>query len=220
MFLKETSAAKARQTMVEEQLMARGIQDARVLKAMGQIPRHKFLPLPRQWQAYQDKALPIGYGQTISQPYIVALMTELLQLPPDKPIRVLEIGTGSGYQAAVLSQLAAHVYTVERIAPLTRRVQPIYQALNLSNITLKVSDGGYGWAEHAPYEAIMTTAAAPEIPPPLLAQLAEGGTLVAPIGPRRKQQLVRVRRNGDAFETEQLLPVAFVPFLGAHGWDG
>ncbi len=219
MFWKQKSVEASCVEMVEKQLVKRGIKDERILAAMRALPRHKFVPEEEQRYAYRDQALPIGYGQTISQPYIVAVMTELLQIPTDEQVTVLEIGTGSGYQAAVLSRLVAQVYTVERIPQLAERAQAVYDELGLTNIHTKLADGGYGWTEHAPYDRIVTTAAAPDIPPPLLTQLAEGGILVAPIGTRHQQQLIRVQRRGDDFNQEALLPVAFVPFRGEHGWQ-
>lgn len=209
---------KQRDFMIETQLRGRGIRDERVIAAMRQIPRHLFVRSKLQGAAYGDNPLPIGHKQTISQPYIVAHMTEMLHLPPDKQATVLEVGTGSGYQAAVLSQLANKVYTVERVKALAVQAHKVFQQLNLDNIEVKVSDGGYGWPDHAPYDAIITTAAAPDIPPPLVAQLADGGTLVGPIGSRRQQRIVRLKRQGDTILKEDLTRVAFVPMLGEHGW--
>jgi protein-L-isoaspartate(D-aspartate) O-methyltransferase len=218
---------EARRRMVEEQIARRGIQDERVLQAMRAVPRHRFLP-PDLWgAAYQDHPLPIGYGQTISQPYIVAYMTEMLALTVDD--RVLEIGTGSGYQSAVLSRLARQVYTIERIPELSANAQevlkglgycPLTEAGDYRNIQFRVGDGGYGWPEESPFDAIIVTAAAPETPPPLIAQLADGAHLVIPIGPTGYQDLVRVTRRGERIHTEQLTPVAFVPLIGEHGWRG
>ncbi len=215
----ETPAlAKARAMMVEKQLAARFITDPRVLETMGEIPRHLFVDEDLWDSAYKDRPLPIGYGQTISQPYIVAFMTQALRLPEDGQAVVLEIGTGSGYQAAILSRLAAKVYSIERIEALARRTRQLLQKLGIDNIEIKVGDGGYGWPEYGPYDAIIATAAAPEIPPPLTIQLKDGGRLVAPVGPRWQQELVRLYKRGDNLIRENLAPVAFVPLIGEHGW--
>ncbi len=215
---KKESLAEAQAWMIKNQLKRRGIKDKRVLKAMQQTPRHLFVPPDLEEAAYDDTPLSIGHNQTISQPYIVAYMTEALELSPDNQTKVLEIGTGSGYQAAILSCLVAKVYTVERIAALAESAQTVFQRLELKNIEVKVGDGGYGWPEHAPYDAIITTAAAPDVPPPLIDQLADGGILVAPIGTRQVQQLVRLQRQGDEIIRKYLFHVTFVPFLGEHGW--
>jgi protein-L-isoaspartate(D-aspartate) O-methyltransferase len=207
---------EARRLMVERQLARRGITDERVLEAMRQVPRHVFVPQDMWDMAYRDTPLPIGQGQTISQPYIVAYMTQLLDLAPED--RVLEIGTGSGYQVAILSRLAKQVYTIERIGDLARQAAQILKELGYDNVQLRTADGGYGWPEAAPFDAIMVTAAAPEIPQPLIAQLAEGGRLVIPIGPTGYQDLLRLRRRGERIERENLVPVAFVPLVGEHGW--
>jgi protein-L-isoaspartate(D-aspartate) O-methyltransferase len=218
MFNKKPTLAQAQAQMVKEQLIARHITDTRVLKAMAQIPRHRFVADKFQGAAYQDRPLPIGYGQTISQPYIVAFMTQALELPLDSQVRVLEVGTGSGYQAAILSQLAAQVYSVEWIDALARRAQHILAELGIYNVEIKVSDGGYGWPEYGLYDGIIVTAAAPEIPAPLTVQLKDGGRLVAPVGPKQQQLLLRLQRRGDMIIEEKLTPVAFVPLLGEHGW--
>jgi protein-L-isoaspartate(D-aspartate) O-methyltransferase len=210
---------RARAAMVKNQLKDRFINDPRVLTAMGKIPRHLFVPTSMWDDAYKDGPLPIGYEQTISQPYIVAFMTQALQFPADGQGVALEIGTGSGYQAAILSQLAAQVYTIERIEPLAQQARQGFNRLGLDNITVNVADGGYGWPEHGPYDAIMVTAAAPEIPAPLTVQLKDGGYLIVPIGPRWQQELIRVQRQGDRLIEEKLVPVAFVPLVGEHGWD-
>jgi protein-L-isoaspartate(D-aspartate) O-methyltransferase len=207
---------EARNRMVDQQLVERDIWDERVLRAMRQVPRHRFVPPELQSAAYQDHPLPIGFGQTISQPYIVAYMTQLLDLRPED--RVLEIGTGSGYQAGVLSRLASQVYTVERIPELSERARRILGELGYTNIEYRVGDGGYGWPEAAPFDAIIVTAAAPETPAPLIAQLAEGAHLVIPIGPTGYQDLLRLTRHGDHIRTERLSPVAFVPLVGEHGY--
>jgi protein-L-isoaspartate(D-aspartate) O-methyltransferase len=204
--------------MVEKQLIARAITNPRVLQAMAEIPRHLFVDRDLWDYAYRDSPQPIGYGQTISQPYIVAFMTEALQLPSDGQGVVLEIGTGSGYQAAILSCLAAKVYSIERISPLAEQARRRLHELGINNVEIKVDDGGYGWPEHAPYDGIITTAAAPEVPAPLIPQLNEGAFLIVPIGPRRQQELLRLQRQGDTIIQERLAPVAFVPLLGEHGW--
>jgi protein-L-isoaspartate(D-aspartate) O-methyltransferase len=206
-----------RERMVNTQIASRGIRDQRVLSAMLAVPRHRFVPGHVIGSAYRDSPLPIGDGQTISQPYIVALMTELLQLAGGD--KVLEIGTGSGYQAAILGQIAAKVITVERIANLAQEASRTLTELGYDNIHIKVGDGTVGWPAELPYDAIIVTAAAPSLSEPLVQQLADGGRLVAPIGPRYTQTLVRVRRTGDQFHTESLIGVAFVPLIGEHGWQ-
>jgi protein-L-isoaspartate(D-aspartate) O-methyltransferase len=198
--------------MVAEQLAARDITDERVLDAMRRVPRHEFVPSTSPGQAYDDHPLPIGYGVTISQPYIVALMTQALRLQPGD--RVLEVGTGSGYAAAVLAELADDVTTIECIAPLAELAgndSPVRRASPRGR-----GDGSLGYAPRAPYDAIVVTAAAPEIPQPLLDQLAPGGRLVIPVG-RGVEQLVRVTRTEHGDEREELLPVRFVPLTGEHG---
>ncbi len=207
---------RLREEMVRTQIAARGIRDARVLAAMRTVPRHRFLPDQLAHVAYRDAPQPIGMGQTISQPYIVALMSELLCLTGKE--RVLEIGTGSGYQAAILGQLAAEVITVERFPSLARQAAAVLAELGYTNIQVQVGDGTLGWPAKAPYDAIIITAAAPDVPEPLKAQLADGGRLVAPIGPRWSQELVRVWRHGDQFQTEWLIGVSFVPLIGEYGW--
>ena len=212
-----TSDSK-RAEMVERDIAARGVRDARVLAAMRVVPREVFVPPARRAEALDDRPLPIGAGQTISQPYIVALMCEALQLRGDE--RVLEIGTGSGYGAAVLSRLAATVDTVERVPELADRAARQLADLNLNNVRVHGGDGTLGWPEAAPYDAIVVTAGGPEVPPALLAQLAPGGRLVMPVGStRRWQDLVRVTHVGpDDFRSESLCDVAFVPLMGAQGW--
>lgn len=218
MFGKKHSLDEARMLMVKKQLAARHISDSRILKAMGEIPRHRFVEEQFWPSAYDDSPVPIGYEQTISQPFIVAFMTQALCLPADRPTVVLEIGTGSGYQAAILSYLASKVYSVERIKPLAQRAQRVLEELDIDNVEIRVDDGGYGWQEHSPYDGIIVTAAAPEIPAPLKVQLKDGARLVAPIGPKKQQQLLRLQRQGDDIVQETLAPVAFVPLLGEHGW--
>jgi len=207
----------ARNRMVIQQLESRDIADPRVLQAMRQVPRHLFVPESRQSEAYQDRPLSIGYGQTISQPYIVGYMTAALGLAGSE--KVLEIGTGSGYQAAVLSQVAARVITIECIPELADAAKKALAELGYDNVEVFVGDGSAGWAEEAPYDAIMFTAAAPEIPPPLRDQLAEGGRLVGPIGSRYDQVLVRMHRGASEWKTEMLKAVIFVPLVGEHGWQ-
>lgn len=202
--------------MVQTQLEHWGIRDRRVLAVMGELPRERFVPAGERSSAYYDGALPIGDEQTISQPYVVALMTELLALRGDE--KVLEIGTGSGYQTAVLARLAARVFSVERIANLSQRAAAILAELEIENVQLRVGDGSLGWPDHAPYDAILVTCGAPHLPGPLLEQLSDGGRMVAPVGPRGYQDLVRVVRKGGVCDEERLSPVAFVPLIGQHGW--
>ena len=205
-----------RNHMVEEQIIRRQIRDEAVLNAMRTIPRHQFVPEDQTHLAYIDAPLPIGDGQTISQPYIVALMTELLSLGPDDT--VLEIGTGSGYQAAILSQIARQVYSVERIETLAERARAVFAELGLDNITVVTGDGTIGLPQHSPYNGIIVTAAAPEVPKPLEGQLAEDGRLVLPVGSRVGQVLEVWHRSGDEMICEKMAPVAFVPLIGKHGW--
>jgi protein-L-isoaspartate(D-aspartate) O-methyltransferase len=213
--------AGARERMVEQQIAGRGVQDPAVLEAMRRVRREAFVPRHLARRAYADQPLPIGQGQTISQPYIVATMTESLRLRPGD--RVLEIGTGSGYAAAVLAEIAAEVYTVERLATLAEAARRRLAALRYTNVHVRQGDGSLGWPEHAPYDAIVVTAGGPEVPPSLLKQLAVGGRLVMPVGGNPlAQQLVRVVRTGETiYEREELGDVAFVPLIGAEGWaDG
>jgi protein-L-isoaspartate(D-aspartate) O-methyltransferase len=209
--------AVQREQMVRNQIEARGVHDERVVAAMRAVPRHLFVPPYQMSAAYRDTPLAIGQGQTISQPYIVALMTEMLGLAGTE--RVLEIGTGSGYQAAVLAQLAAEVITVERFPSLAQEARERLARLGYNNVRVEVGDGSLGWSQGAPYDAIIVTAASPEMPEPLPDQLADGGRLVLPVGPRWTQHLVRVRREGRTFQREISIGVAFVPLIGAHGWQ-
>jgi protein-L-isoaspartate(D-aspartate) O-methyltransferase len=209
--------AELREQMVRNQIEARGVRDERVLAAMRTVPRHLFVPAYQAGAAYRDTPLAIGQGQTISQPYIVAYMTELLEMTGDE--RVLEIGTGSGYQAAILGQLAAEVISVERFPSLAEEARDRLARLGYDNVRVVVGDGSRGWPEEAPYDVIVVTAASPELPEPLQGQLADGGRLVAPVGPRWTQYLVRVRREGGRFKRETLIGVAFVPLIGEHGWQ-
>jgi len=211
-----SSYESQRLRMVREQIMARGVRDLRVLEAMRQVPRHRFVPAEYAGIAYTDGPLPIGQGQTISQPYIVALMSEMLELEGDET--VLEVGTGSGYQAAVLAHLAGTVHTIERHAALAEGAGQVLQELGLSNVVVHLGDGTLGLPRYAPYQAIMVTAASPGVPQPLLDQLADGGRLVIPVGGHGSQMLERWRRQDANFDQEQVLPVAFVPLRGAHGW--
>jgi len=211
-----TDYEKEREHMVESQLARRGIKDKRVLEAMRQVPRHLLMPEDMRSLAYCDGPLPIGHGQTISQPYIVALMTELLELTGQE--KVLEIGTGSGYQAAILSRLARQVYSLERHAALAQQAEKVLAQLGYDNVVVRVGNGTLGWPEHSPYEAIIITAAAPEVPQPLPDQLADGGRLVAPVGSQWSQVLVKVRRQSDLLIRERLTAVAFVPLVGEYGW--
>jgi protein-L-isoaspartate(D-aspartate) O-methyltransferase len=208
--------SRDRQHMVEEQLIRRHIRDKEVLDAMRSVPRHLFVPEDQQHLAYIDAPLPIGSGQTISQPYIVALMTELLQLGEDDC--VLEIGTGSGYQAAILSQLARQVYSVERVPELAERARAVFAELGIENVRVLTGDGSEGLERYKPYNGIIVTAAAPEVPKPLEGQLAPDGRLVLPVGSRVGQVLEVWHRRGDEMVCEKMAPVAFVPLIGKHGW--
>jgi protein-L-isoaspartate(D-aspartate) O-methyltransferase len=208
---------QARERMIDDQIRGRGIKDARVLEAMAKIPRHVFVPAENTHLAYADAPLPIGHRQTISQPFIVALMTELLKLQGDEI--VLEVGTGSGYQAAILSRLAKHVYSLERIPELAENASMILDALQIENVEVLVTDGSQGLPEHAPFGGIMVTAAAPKVPEPLKEQLADGGRLVLPVGEQAGQILECWERQGDDFRRDRVAPVAFVPLVGEHGWD-
>lgn len=219
MFGKDFDPELARSEMVSTQLAGRGITDDRVLRAMGEIPRHLFVPEKLQSSAYKDKPLPIGRQQTISQPYMVAYMTQALTLPEDGSGVVLEIGTGSGYQAAVLSRLAAQVYSVERIASLAEHAGKVLHQLGITNVEIKVADGGYGWPEHAPFDGILVTAAAPQLPVPLTSQLKNGAKLLAPVGSKLQQELLCLQRQDDQWIKQSLVPVAFVPLRGEHGWQ-
>jgi protein-L-isoaspartate(D-aspartate) O-methyltransferase len=219
MLHKKPSLAEAQATMVKKQLVARSITDPRILKAMAEIPRHHFVDKDLWEHAYKDGPLPIGHGQTISQPYIVAYMTQALQLPTAGETVVLEVGTGSGYQAAILSRLATKVYSIERFGELAEQARRRLHELSIDNVEIKVGDGGYGWPEYAPYDGIIVTAAAPEIPAPLIAQLQGEAKLVAPVGPRRQQELYRLHWHNGKLITERLAPVAFVPLIGEHGWE-
>jgi len=208
----------ARRRMIEGQIIARGIRDRRVIEAMMQIPRHLFVEEAMASQAYSDNPLPIGERQTISQPYMVALMTELLELRGKE--KVLEIGTGSGYQAAVLATLADRVYTMERLRPLALRARKVLDSLGFLNVNIKIDDGTCGWEEESPFDAIMVTAGAPEVPRKLIDQLACGGRLVLPVGDQFSQTLVRILKQEDGRVTmEQSIGCRFVKLIGKHGWE-
>ena len=211
------SFSKARTEMIENQIRRRGIDDARVLKSFQSVPRHFFVPEEYQEDAYADHPLPIGNGQTISQPYIVALMTSVLDLEGNE--KVLEIGTGSGYQTAILADLAKEVHSVERIAGLSDLAKNNLRPLKLENVYLHVGDGSLGWPDAAPYDRILVTAAAPDIPDEVLEQLDDGGRIVCPLGGRWRQILEVWQKDKDRIKKEQILPVVFVPLLGAHGWQ-
>ena len=206
-----------RKRMVAEQMRARGLSDARVLAALEKVPRHRFVKPGDEGLAYEDYPLPIGSGQTISQPYIVALMTELLQLRG--PERVLEIGAGSGYQTAVLAELCGTVSAVERFPELADRARRLLADLGYGNVEIVVGDGTLGHPEAAPYDAILVTAAAPWIAAPWIEQLADGGRLVLPVGERWRQTLTRVTKRGADLGTESFGAVVFVPLIGEHGWE-
>lgn len=202
-----------RESMVTTQIKSRGIKDMNVLEAMEKVPRHVFVPENMRKAAYNDEPLPIGNGQTISQPYIVAYMTEVLQLSVEE--KVLEVGTGSGYQAAVLAEIAREVFTVEIIDGLSKNAQEVLQAEGYTNIHFRVGDGSYGWEENAPYDAIMVTAAPPEVPKALQDQLKIGGRMIVPVGDAF-QELVLIVREKRRFKKKKLLPVRFVPLVKPH----
>jgi len=209
--------AAARAHMVRDHLQARGVDSPRVLAAFERVPRERFVPEPARARAYADQALAIGHGQTISQPYMVAVMTEALEL--DGSERVLEVGTGSGYQAAVLAELAREVWSVERIPALGAEAAALLAELGYANVRVVCSDGSLGWPEQAPYDAVIVTAAAPAPPPSLLAQLSpDGGRLVVPVGDRDLQYLAVVERHGTEYVTRRSVGCRFVPLLGAEGW--
>jgi protein-L-isoaspartate(D-aspartate) O-methyltransferase len=207
-----------RARMVENQIAARGVRDPRVLTAMREVPRHLFIPDTIRSAAYQDRPLPIGSGQTISQPYIVALMTALLE--PADGDTMLEIGAGSGYQAAILGRLVARVITIERLPEIAASARERLHHLGITNVEVEVGDGTKGFPSRAPYQGILITAATPEVPAPLLDQLAEGGRLVAPVGGRDVQELIRVRMQGGQVVREYHGAVCFVPLIGEFGWRG
>lgn len=208
---------KSREKMVREQLIPRGIADPKVLAAMGKIPRHLFVEEALWGEAYNDYPIPIGDKQTISQPYIVALMTQALELKG--PEKVLEIGTGSGYQTALLAELGHKVYSIERIRSLSQQARRILDALKYFNVVLKVNDGTQGWPDESPFEAIIVTAASPAIPAPLLSQLTVNGRMVIPVGDRYTQSLKRVIKTEEGIQEEDLCGVRFVSLIGEYGWS-
>jgi protein-L-isoaspartate(D-aspartate) O-methyltransferase len=213
----EAELSRLRREMVEQQIVARGISDQRLLAAMLEVPRHHFVPARSAALAYRDGPLPIGHGQTISQPYMVAIMTELLGLTGGE--RVLEVGTGSGYQTAILARLAREVVTVERLEDLTLQACESLSSLGFRNVNYHVGDGSVGYRHRAPYDRILVTAGAPAVPAALVNQLAEGGVLVAPVGSRFEQVLVRLRKEGGALREDRLTECVFVPLVGQQGWD-
>lgn len=202
--------------MVEGQIRKRGVKSARVLEAMMRVPRHVFVPEELASHAYEDRALGIGEQQTISQPYMVASMTENLELQDGE--RVLEVGTGTGYHAAILAELAREVITVEKNAALAESARARLDLLGYRNARVEIGDGTFGWPEAAPFDGILVAAAAPAIPQPLMAQLAEGGRLIIPVGASDKQMLMRIRKHGGEIIEEKLFACQFVPLLGRYGW--
>lgn len=208
---------KARLKMVEEQIAARGIKDARVIAAMKKVPRHLFIEEALQSQAYNDHPLPIGEKQTISQPYMVALMTEAMELKGKE--RVLEIGAGSGYQTAILAELAQEVFSVERIRSLAIRARKLLYELGYFNVEIKIFDGTYGWAEKGPFDAIIVTAGSPDIPQPFYDQLSMGGRLVIPVGDAHVQDLFRITKTEGGMKKEDLGGCRFVKLIGRYGWE-
>ena len=213
----ERELAHLRAMMVDRHIAARGIRDARVLQAMREVPRHRFVPRAVAAKAYGPGALPIGAGQTISQPWIVARMIELMELAGKE--KVLEIGTGTGYQAVVLSRLCARVFTIERINELALRAAELFRELKINNASVKVFDGTYGWSDQAPFDRIVVAAAAPEVPEPLIQQLTRTGKMVIPIGaPGSTQRLARVTRVGTGTQIEDCGTADFVPLVGRFGW--
>ncbi|MFC2075577.1 protein-L-isoaspartate(D-aspartate) O-methyltransferase [candidate division KSB1 bacterium] len=207
----------SRRRMVAEQLQVKGIRDERVLKAMGEVPRHLFVDKALWAKAYSDFPLPVGSGQTISQPYMVAIMSELLKLKGTE--RVLEIGTGSGYQAAILAELAHQVFTVERMPELARKARSVLDKIGLSNVAIRIADGTLGWKEFQPYDRIIVTAAAPEVPDTLVDQLADGGRMLIPVGGQASQVLTVIDKREDGTEISQDCACVFVPLIGKEGWS-
>ena len=207
--------AAERERMVQQQIVMRGVTAPRLLAALRKVPRDAFVPEPVHDLSYSDQPLPIGYDQTISQPYIVALMTERLELKPTD--RVLEIGTGSGYQAAILSELAAEIYTIEIVEPLGKRAEATLQQLGYKNVHVKIGDGYQGWPEHAPYDAVIVTCAPEKVPRPLVDQTREGGRIIIPVGPSNDQQLYLLEKNEGRLKQRAILPVRFVPMTGEAG---
>jgi protein-L-isoaspartate(D-aspartate) O-methyltransferase len=212
----ELDYAHLRALMVDRHVAARGIADARILQAMREVPRHLFVAPVVASKAYGPNALPIGANQTISQPYIVARMIELLDLSGKE--KVLEVGTGTGYQAVVLSKLASKVFSIERVNELAARASDLIRVLKISNISVKVFDGTFGWSDQAPFDRIIVAAAAPEVPQPLVQQLARAGIMILPIGSGKNQRLARVRRVGTSVQIEDCGGAEFVPLVGRFGW--
>jgi len=207
---------RAREKMVKDQIIDRGIQDRRVIEAMLRVPRHLFLPEGLLGQAYGDTALPIGDGQTITQPYMVAFLCQALDLRGTE--KVLEVGTGSGYQAALLACLVDRVYSMERIRSLLERARKTLDRVHCHNVVTQLSDGSYGWKEEAPFDAVLVTAGAPSLPQPLVDQLRVGGTMVIPIGDRNCQRLIRLRKGSHGVSEEELMDCNFVSLVGEYGW--
>jgi len=207
----------ARERMVKNQLITRGIKDQRVLKAMGKVPRHLFIEEVLAGEAYNDHPVPIGEKQTISQPYIVALMTEALELTGKET--TLEIGTGSGYQTAILAELSSRVYTIERIKSLLVNARKLLAQLGYDNILFKAFDGTLGWKEFAPFDAIMVTAGAPNIPQPLIDQLADNGRIIIPVGDKHTQELIKITKKEEGLKQSNLGGCRFVNLIGVHGWS-
>jgi protein-L-isoaspartate(D-aspartate) O-methyltransferase len=207
----------ARRRLVET-LQASGIRDLAVLRAIDVTPRHAFVPTGVRHRAYEDSALPIGNGQTISQPSVHARYLELLRLTGKE--RVLEVGTGTGYQTALLSHLAAQVFSIERVPALYARAREVLRQLDVRNVSMLLGDGTIGWRDYAPYDAILVSAGAPDVPAPLVEQLADGGTLLIPLGTKDEQILVSIERRGTEVVRRDIAPVRFVPLLGTHGWQG
>lgn len=211
--------AWARDRMLEKDLLPRGIKDKKVLDAMLKVPRHLFVGEAQRMSAYEDHPLPIGEGQTISQPFMVAWMTEALELKGEESI--LEIGTGSGYQTAILGELASRVYSVERVPSLTGKARKFLDSQGYRNVLVKLSDGTLGWEEYAPYDRILVTAGSPSVPGPLLEQLAPGGILVIPVGGNSVQELLRIRKREDGSTSQEKMGgCVFVRLVGKHGWEG
>jgi len=204
-------------SMIETQLKSRGISSSEVLRAMSVVPRHKFVSSEYSEAAYNDGPLSIGSGQTISQPYMVAMMTEALML--SKNDKVLEIGTGSGYQAAVLREITSNIYSVERISTLAEKAENLLTLLGYNDIKIMVGDGSLGWPEQAPFDAIIVTSGSPGVPETLMSQLNDGGRMIIPVGSRSSQRIIRIIRAGDNYNKEEMLSCIFVPLIGKYGWD-
>ena len=209
--------AGQRRKMVEEQILGRGIKDLSVMEVLSRVPRHLFVNSSLQHRAYGDCPLPIGENQTISQPYIVALMTQVLDLKGGE--RVLEIGTGSGYQTAILAELASHVFTIERVKPLVKKTKELLEGLKYKNIVFKTFDGTYGWRDQSQFDAILISAATPSIPKSLIEQLADKGRLVAPVGERESQDLIVLNKNGNKIMERKIGSCKFVPLIGKFAWS-